>query len=253
MRQQVARITALAGRAALDLLLPPQCLTCDAPVERQGQFCASCFRLTGFITEPFCACCGVPFTSVAQAGPDGKCLSCRDRPPAFSRARAALRYDGQARRIILPFKHADHVEAAGALASYMARAGAALLREAELLVPIPLHRSRLRVRRYNQAALLARALSRLSGRSALLDALSRQRATAPLGDKTAAERAAEVERAFAVRPRRMAAIAAQRVLLIDDVMTSGATADACARALLAAGAARVDVLIAARVPDPRLD
>lgn len=242
----------MAGRAALDLLLPPQCLTCDAPVERQGQFCASCFRLTCFITEPFCACCGVPFGSVAQAGPDGKCPACRDRSPAFGRARAALRYDAQARRIILPFKHGDQVEAAGALAAYMARAGAALLRDTDLLVPVPLHRSRLRARRYNQAALLARALGRLAGKPALLDGLTRLRATDSLGEKSAVARAAEVEGAFAVRPGRMPAIAGRRALLIDDVMTSGATADACARALLAAGAVAVDVLVAARVPDPRL-
>ncbi len=168
----------------------------------------------------------------------------------FQRARAALRYDAQGRRLILPFKHADRTELAAVLAPHMARAGAVLLREADLLVPVPLHRGRLFQRRYNQAALLAKAVGRIAGRPCLPDALVRQRATASLGEKSAAERAAEVAGAFAVRPSRAAQVAGKRVLLIDDVMTSGATANACAAVLLAAGATSVDVLVAARVPDP---
>ena len=185
--------------------------------------------------------------------PDQLCPACRAAPPVFERARAALRYDAQARRLILPFKHADRTEMAATLAPHMARAGAVLLREADVLVPVPLHRARLFRRRYNQAALLAQALARIAGRPAVPDALLRHRATASLGDKSAAERAAEVAGAFAVRPSRVIAWPDKRVLLIDDVMTSGATANACAGALLAAGAAAVDVLVAARVPDPRLN
>jgi predicted amidophosphoribosyltransferase len=117
---------------------------------------------------------------------------------------------------------------------------------------VPLHRRRLFRRRYNQAALLTRAVGRIAGLPVLPDALLRLRATASLGEKSAEQRAMEVADAFAVRPARAARIVGARVLLIDDVMTSGATANACARALLAAGAAGVDVLVAARVPDPRL-
>ncbi|HWA81435.1 MAG TPA: phosphoribosyltransferase family protein, partial [Acetobacteraceae bacterium] len=168
------------------------------------------------------------------------------------RARAALLYDAGARRLILPLKHADRTELASVLALHMARAGAALLREAGLLVPVPLHRRRLFARRYNQAALLARALSRRTHVPVLADALVRLRPTAPLGEMSAAERAAEVAEAFALRPLRADAVRGRRVLLIDDVLTSGATANECARTLLAAGAASVDVLAAARVPDPRL-
>src|SRR5579875_2779628 len=196
----------LAGRAALDLLLPPQCLTCDAPVLRPGQFCATCFGRAGFITEPCCTRCGVPFAAAAQGGAYGLCPGCCGNPPLFRQARGAFRYDDAARRVVLPLKHGDRVELAAALAPYMARAGAALLRAATLLVPVPLHRRRLLVRRYNQAALLARALARLSGRAALPDALVRLRPTAPLGEKSAAARAAALEGAFAVRPRRRAAI-----------------------------------------------
>jgi ComF family protein len=218
----------------------------------QGQLCVDCFRLTGFITEPCCARCGVPFASAAQGGPDRLCAACREAPPVFERARAALRYDTQSRRLLLPFKHADRTEIARTLVPQMARAGAMLLRQADVLVPVPLHRRRLFLRRYNQAAILAQGLARISRKPTLPDALVRRRATASLGAKSAAERATEVADAFAVRGSRVVRLAGRRVLLIDDVMTSGATANACALALLAAGATAVDVLVAARVPDPRL-
>jgi ComF family protein len=241
------------GRALLDLLLPPHCVACDAPVSAPGLLCAECFRRTGFITEPFCARCGVPFAAAGLGGADHVCPGCHAVPPVFGRARAALRYDAQGRRLILPFKHADRTEIASALAPLMVRAGAALLHEADLLVPVPLHRARLFRRRYNQAGLLASAVGRIARRPYLLDALQRRRATASLGEKSAAERAVEVAGAFLVRPSRAGRLAGKHVLLIDDVLTSGATANACASALLAAGATLVDVLVAARVPDPRLN
>jgi ComF family protein len=242
-----------AGRALLDLLLPPRCVACDASVAAPGLLCPDCFRKTGFITEPFCIRCGVPFANAALGGLEHLCPACRAAAPVFRHARAALRYDAQGRRLILPFKHADRTELAAVLAPHMARAGAALLRDADLLVPVPLHRGRLFRRRYNQAALLAKAVGRIASRPTLPDALRRDRATASLGEKSATERAAEVAGAFAVRPSRAHAITDKHVLLIDDVMTSGATANACADALLAAGATSVDVLVAARVPDPRLN
>ncbi|HUZ65900.1 MAG TPA: double zinc ribbon domain-containing protein [Acetobacteraceae bacterium] len=244
--------TAALGRAALDLLLPPHCLGCEALVAQAGRFCAACFNRLGFISEPMCRRCGAPFAHAGQGGAAHLCPACTETPPDFDRARGALRYDAHSRGLILAFKHADRPETAGALAALMARAGAALLAQAELIVPVPLHRRRLFARRYNQAALLALALGRLARRTAVPDALLRLRATAPLGEKSAAERAAEVAAAFAVRPRRAGRIAGRRVLLVDDVLTSGATANACARTLRAAGAIAVDVLVAARVPDPRL-
>lgn len=251
MLQRFAAQVQAAGRMALDLLLPPQCLTCDAPVDAPGRLCADCFGKTGFVTEPCCRRCGVPFESAADGGPDMVCHVCHADPPPFGCARGALRYDAQARRVVLPMKHGDRLENAAALAPLMLRAGVALVREADVLVPVPLHRGRLIARRYNQAALLAQAVARLAGKPTLLDALRRTRVTAPLGTLSAAQRAREVAGAFAVRPERQAGVAGRHVLLVDDVMTSGATASACARALLAAGAAAVDVLVAARVPDPR--
>jgi ComF family protein len=240
------------GGAALDALLPPHCLTCEEPVDAQGNLCAACFRGLTPITAPFCQVCGVPFLHRGQTGPGGLCPACRERPPSFAAARAALRYDDGAKRLILPFKHGDRTELAGPIAARMAVAGAALLGRADLLPPVPLHWRRLLARRYNQAAMLGRHLARHSKKLFIPDLLRRSRATPALGERGAAERAALLEGAFALRRGATARIAGKRVLLVDDVMTSGATAEACARVLLAAGAASVEVLAAARVPDPRL-
>ena len=193
----------------------------------------------------------MPFELPWRDAEGGYCQSCLDTPPPFERARAALSYDKASRRLVLPFKHGDRIEFATVLARHMARAGAGLLRDADVLVPVPLHRRRLLTRRYNQAALLAQALGRLASRPVVADALLRDRATASLGHKSAAERRDEVGDAFSMRPKHILIPGGRRVLLIDDVMTSGATVGACARVLLAAGAASVDVLVAIRVPDPR--
>jgi ComF family protein len=159
-----------------------------------------------------------------------------------------LRYDEMAKRLILPLKYADRTDLARGLARLMARAGAKLLERADVLAPVPLHVTRLRQRRYNQAALLAGELGRMAGRPVLQDALRRLRPTVPLGKLGVAERRAELTGTMAVRRD----VSGMAVLLVDDVMTSGATADACAAVLRDAGATRVDVLTAARVPDPRL-
>jgi ComF family protein len=245
-RQRLANL----GGLLLDVVLPPHCLTCDSSVESQGTLCAECFRGLHLITAPFCRICGVPFL---HAGQGGLCPSCRLRPPAFDRARAALRYDEGAKRLILPFKHADRTDLAAPLAARMARAGAELLARADLLAPVPLHWRRLVSRRYNQAALLAGRLAAGAGKPWLPDLLRRRRATPALGERGAAERAAVLADAFAVHLPSVPRILGRRVLLVDDVMTSGATAEACARVLLAGGALAVEVLAAARVPDPRLE
>jgi ComF family protein len=237
--------------AALDLLLPPACVLCFAPVDAPGLLCGECFAQLSIISEPWCGCCGTPFELAWHAAEGNLCQRCIDAPPPFERARAALNYDDASRRLILPFKHGDRTEFASVLARLMARAGAELLREADAIVPVPLHRRRLFVRRYNQAALLAQSLAAIAGREVLLDVLTRSHATHSLDGKSASERWDEVANAFAVRPRRAHRIEGRRILLIDDVMTSGATTSACAGSLIQAGATGVDVLVLARVPDPR--
>lgn len=236
------------GRGLLDALLPPCCLACDEPVLDQGTVCGACFAGLHGIVAPLCHNCGVPFEHEGQAE-DGLCPACIAHPPAFERARAAFTYNDAVARLILPLKYGDRTELAGPLARWMARAGAALLEEAEVIVPVPLHRRRLFSRRYNQSSLLAVQLGQLAARPVVPDALSRVRATPSLGTLGAEARRAVMAGAIRVGPR--ARITDRRVLLVDDVLTSGATAGACAEALLAAGAAWVEVLVVARVPAPR--
>lgn len=236
---------ALAERA-LDLLLPPRCVACEEPVLRQGMLCGSCFGAMTFITAPFCDQCGLPFASDAQASV--RCESCVGNSLAFGKSRAGFVYDDGVKRLLLPLKHGDRPTLARALAPHLARAGADLLAQSPLLVPVPLHRLRLLRRRYNQAALLAQSVGRITGCPVIPDLLRRVRATQSLDDRSPEERRAILAGAIVVRRRRLAALAGRRVVLIDDVMTTGATADACATALMEAGAARVDVLIVARVP-----
>lgn len=238
-------------RWMLDTVLPPSCLACDRLVEKEGQFCLECFRAANFISAPFCRCCGVPLPYAEAGGPSRKCSPCEAEAPAFTQARAALRYDETAKKLILPLKYADHTEAVKGLAELMRRPGEPLLQAANVLVPVPLHVNRLRARRFNQAALLAIELSRLTGRPLGLNKLIRRRETMPLEGLDLAARRAELEGAIVIRPD--ADVRGKRVLLVDDVMTSGTTANECARVLLLAGARRVDVLTAARVPDPRFE
>lgn len=252
-RSRIARLAHGVLGWAADALLPPSCFSCQAPVETQGLLCAACFPRFRFIGAPHCHCCGLPFANAAAVGEGGLCEACLDFPPAFDRARAAWLYDEASKPVLLAFKYGDRTDLAPALARAMATAGAGLLAEADVIVPVPLSRARLVSRRYNQAALLAAALGRIADRPVLQTLLRRTRNTAPLADLSARRRAAVVAGAFAVTPRLVPRIAGRRVLLVDDVLTSGATANACASALLAAGAGGVDVLAVARTPPHAAD
>jgi ComF family protein len=247
LRAGLSRLAA----AGLNLLLPPHCPCCDEDVPVQGTFCVSCFAKLNFITEPLCHSCGLPFASRDQAGQTRTCVTCNESPPLWREARAALVYDDAARNLILPFKHANRQEIATVLAAQMARAGRSLLAQTDLIVPVPLHRWRLFRRGFNQAALLSLALAKRTRLRAMPDALQRTRRTPVLGPLSATQRAQTLQGAFIARPKRSAILENKHILLVDDVMTSGATANACAEALLKAGCAGVDVLVAARVPDPR--
>jgi ComF family protein len=230
----------------LDAVLPPRCLACGAIVESQGRLCAGCWRSLTFLGPPQCRLCGYP---LPHAVPDAPlCGACAVEPPAFDRARAALRYDEGARSLILAFKHADRTDSAPAFGRWLARAGAELLAGADLIAPVPLHRWRLLKRGYNQAAILARALAREAGVALVPDLLQRRRATPSQQGLSGQARLANVTpAAFRPHPWHKARLDGRRVVLVDDVMTTGATVGACARVLRRAGAVEVDVLTLARV------
>jgi ComF family protein len=233
------------GAGLLDLLLPPRCLKCGCQVESPGTLCAACWKAVTFLAPPACARCGYPFEF--EVGPGALCAQCSREAPAFARARAVLRYDASSRGLVLAFKHGDRTDAAATFGSWLLRAGAELVRDADLLVPVPLHWTRLLARRYNQAALLANALSRAAGVPVVPDLLQRRRRTASQGGLGPKDRRRNVRRAFRLRAKAAARIAGRRLLLVDDVLTTGATAEECTRVLLAGGAAAVDVLTLARV------
>jgi ComF family protein len=236
----------LAGRF-LDAVLPPQCLGCGALVSDAGTLCADCWEHIDFLGPPQCASCGHPFEY--EAGDGALCAACAATPPLYDRARSVFRYDEHSRGLILKFKHADRTHSAPAFGRWLVRAGDELLREADFLAPVPLHRWRLFQRRYNQAALLTCAVAKQAGGNIKLspDLLHRRRRTPPQGRLSRAERMRNMAGAFVVRPGWRARIKGKRVLLVDDVLTTGATATACTRALLDSGARAVDVLTLARV------
>ncbi len=239
------------ARRVLDAVLPPLCLGCGEIVETAGALCVGCWPGFSFIASPHCAQCGVPFSS--DIGDQALCVDCLTRPPRFRRARAAMIYDDRSRRLVLPFKHGDRTDMARACGGWMARAGAELLVDADLVAPVPLHWRRLLTRRYNQALLLAQSVAREAAHTKLApDLLRRRRWTGSQAGLKARERRRNVREAFEVHPRWMAHLKGKAVLLVDDVLTTGATVEACTAVLERGGARSVDVLTLARVVRPAL-
>ena len=230
-------------RAALDLALPPLCAACREPVEGKG-LCPACWSKLSFITRPYCERLGIPF--VYDPGPGILSMEAIAAPPAYHRARAAVRFDEISRALVHALKYGDRLDLAPMMGRWIANAGRELLAEADALVPVPLHWRRLWARRFNQSAMLAAAISKESGVPVVTAALKRVRATAQQVGLSRTERAANVQGAFRV-PDREATVRGRRLVLVDDVLTSGATLDAFARSLLRAGARSVDVLVFARV------
>ena len=229
----------------LDAILPPRCLKCGEIVADSGSLCGACWSALKFLGPPCCACCGLPFEF--DMGDGSLCAACTAKRPLYDRARAALTYDDASRELVLRFKHADRIDGAATFAGWMARAGAELIADADIIAPVPLHRWRLVRRRYNQAAILANAIGALRGKRVVPDLLVRRRATASQGHLGRSQRQRNVAGAFALHPGRAQSVAGTRILLIDDVLTTGATAESCARALRNAGATAVDLLVLARV------
>ena len=238
--------SAAIPRLALDIALPTLCVSCREPVSGEG-VCAACWSKLSFIAPPFCAKLGIPF--VYDPGPGLLSMQAIADPPAYQRARAAVRYDDVARTMVHALKYQDRTDLAPAMGRWMARAGHELLGDADMLVPVPLHWKRSWSRRYNQSGALARIIGKATDVPVARDALRRIRPTEQQVGLSRAERARNVQGAFKVPSKTKSIVQGRRIVLIDDVLTSGATVDACARALLRAKAASVDVLVFARVVD----
>jgi ComF family protein len=247
------RLARLGGTArtifgvALGVALPQLCAACREPVEGEG-LCAACWSRLSFIAPPYCERLGIPFPF--DPGPGVLSMEAIADPPAYDRARAAVRFDDVARTLVHALKYGDRLDLAPMMGRWMALAGRALTREADLLLPVPLHWRRQWARRFNQSALLADVVGKASGLRVARRALKRVKATAQQVGLGRSERALNVQGAFGVRPDARIELAGRRLILVDDVLTSGATIEACTRALMRAGAASVDVLVFARVVAP---
>lgn len=233
-------------QTALAAIYPPRCLGCGGMVAQDFGLCATCWAETRFIGGTSCDSCGVPLPGAADDAAL-HCDACLTAPKPWDHGRAALMYAGIGRKLVLQLKHADRQEIAIPAANWMARATADILTPETLIAPVPLHWMRLARRRYNQSALLAGALAQHAGLDWCPDLLLRKRRTPSLDGKNREERAEVLRGAFAINPRRRHRIVGRSVLIVDDVMTSGATLSECAEACRAAGAGRVCVSVLARV------
>lgn len=233
-------------QGALQLLYPPQCISCQAPVQSDFGLCADCWRETPFIAGLVCDQCGLPLPG-QDPGERALCDDCMTIARPWDRGRAALMYDENGRRLVLALKHGDRMDLARPAAGWMLKAAQPILKQGMLVVPVPLHWMRLFRRRFNQAALLSRNIAKAAGLEHCPDALIRKRSTGNQDGKTREARFANLVDAFAVPKARERRVRDREVLLVDDVMTSGATFAAASEALFAAGARSVSVLGLARV------
>lgn len=230
----------------VDFILPPRCIVSGQEVSHQGMVAPEIWSKLDFITDPFCEKCGFPFEFDTGTGMH-LCGQCIQKSPVYNRARAALKYNDASRSMILGFKHGDQMHAVRAFMPWLKAAGQDMLMEADVIIPVPLHRWRLIRRRYNQAAILAQRLGQETSIPVLVDALFRTRNTQTQGHLKAGERAKNVRRAFVLNPKYEGDLIGRNIVLIDDVYTTGSTIKECVKALKKAKPARVDVLTIARV------
>ncbi len=236
--------------SCLNGIFPPICYLCQTDVDDRDGICAKCWGKLTFVTKPFCRVCGFPFEIHPPEGDAFLCGHCMTNPKPYVSGRTILAYDAVSRLLILPYKHLDRTELTPILIRLFLQVGEDWLKNIDLIVPVPLHYRRLLLRKYNQAALLTSALSKEIGAINAPDLLKRKRATVSQGGLTAIQRRANVTGSFIISPNWKAQLQNKRVLLIDDVMTTGATVEACCDCLNKAGAGEVKVLTLARVLRP---
>ena len=237
-----------AARLAVDLILPPQCLACGTRTAEPRSLCASCWHGLTFVDAPLCDRLGIPFPY--DPGEGAVSALAIARAPRFARARGAVAFDDMSRKLVHAGKYRDRHDALDCMARMMGRAGGKLMADADLIVPVPLHWKRLWSRRYNQSAVLAQKIAGMAGKPFAPQMLKRVRATSSQVWLDERARRRNVRNAFVVPERQRGKISAKRILLVDDVLTTGATSNACAETLLKAGAAAADVLVFALVLDP---
>ena len=245
--QTTKKISALGHflNSALNILLPPRCIATGEVVDAPGMISPAFWSALTFIEEPLCDCCGIPFSF--PAAPGSICANCMEIEPIFTKARAAVIYDDTSRKVILEYKYGDRLQAVHTFTPWMMRAGKGMIEQSDYILPVPLHMKRLWQRRFNQSALLARELAKRSATPCLPDGLHRARYTVPQKGLSRKERSANVQNAFTIPQKYQDYFKGKNILLVDDVLTSGATLNECARTLKKAGAHHIFVLTIARV------
>ncbi len=246
---RMAAYGSVLARAAANAIFPPVCLVCRKPVDDAGHLCSECWGNIHFLDGPVCDSCGVPFEF--ETFEDQKCAACIASPPDYAHARAVFVYDDASKPLVLSLKHGDRTDFAPTLAAWLHRSGKHMLTRADILVPVPLHWRRRVSRRFNQSAELVRILSRITSLPAGMTVLERMKPGPSQGTLSRRARNRNVAGVFRTRDGTGDLIADKHVILIDDVLTTGATANACARALSRGGARQVDVLTLARVALPQ--
>lgn len=235
----------------IDFILPPRCIVTGDVVDQQGMVSGQIWGTLNFIGSPYCNCCGFPFDFDMDGVNDGNlCAVCIKHPPIYDYARSALVYDDASRDIILGYKHGDQTYAVPTFLPWLERAGADIFDGVDFIMPVPLHAFRLLRRRFNQAGLMAQYLSKSIRKECLVDGLKRIRATPTQGYLEKSERKKNVHNAFRINKKYKSKLEGKIILLIDDVLTTGATINECTKELQRHGVKEVRVLTLARVVKP---